>query len=387
MLTFDADGPARAGGRRGRARVRYLPGAVNPEGSVSIIDLSRGVASARVRTADFPCFWKAALVARGVRVFAPGATAAQDLEPEYITINGRTAWVTLQEANAVAVVDVPSAMVQRSSRSVSRITRSRSRARRERPRHVAIFLHSTLRAGRCSGCTSRTRSRVSASAGSSSWSRRTKATRARATTSRASTRRSGWVPALTRWIRGVPERGGAQDEFDTGAAEVANASGDPDGDGDFDRPGLRGRSFSIWTSQGSRSRTAARFRAFPCGPANATRRSSTRTTTGTPRSTEATTRAPSPRCRGRHGRRARYAFIGLERLGGIIAYDVTNPRHRPSRPTPTLAALDGAEEVTSVPRASSSSRRKTARTASRWVLVGNEVSRTVSVFEVEKARP
>ena len=87
----------------------YEPGAVDPEGSVSVIDLSRGVARARVRTADFQGFSKEELLARGVRVFGPGATAAQDLEPEYITLHGRTAWVTLQEANAVAVLELPTA--------------------------------------------------------------------------------------------------------------------------------------------------------------------------------------------------------------------------------------------------------------------------------------
>jgi LPXTG-motif cell wall-anchored protein len=48
------------------------------------------------------------LLAENVRVFFPGATAAQDLEPEYITTNaaGTRAYVTLQEANAIAIVDL-----------------------------------------------------------------------------------------------------------------------------------------------------------------------------------------------------------------------------------------------------------------------------------------
>ena len=44
---------ARAGGER-RRTVDYLPGSVNPEGSVSIIDLGQGVASASVRTRRLP---------------------------------------------------------------------------------------------------------------------------------------------------------------------------------------------------------------------------------------------------------------------------------------------------------------------------------------------
>jgi hypothetical protein len=49
-----------------------------------------------------------ALLPDGVRIFGPNATPAQDLEPEYIAVrdDGRTAWVTLQENNAVAKLDL-----------------------------------------------------------------------------------------------------------------------------------------------------------------------------------------------------------------------------------------------------------------------------------------
>ena len=77
-------------------------------GTVSMIDVSNGAASATVTTLDFSSFDKTALLAEGVRVFFPGSTAAQDLEPEYITTNaaGTRAYVTLQEANAIAIVDL-----------------------------------------------------------------------------------------------------------------------------------------------------------------------------------------------------------------------------------------------------------------------------------------
>ncbi|KGN38272.1 choice-of-anchor I family protein [Knoellia subterranea] len=93
----------------------YCEGQVDPEGSVSVIDLRAGAAKATVRTADFTAYNAQvdALRAEGVRIYGPNASVAQDLEPEYITTstNGKTAWVTLQEANAVATIDVRTARV------------------------------------------------------------------------------------------------------------------------------------------------------------------------------------------------------------------------------------------------------------------------------------
>ena len=77
-------------------------------GTVSLIDVSSGAPNATVTTLDFSSFDKTALLAENVRVFFPGSSAAQDLEPEYITTNadGTRAYVTLQEANAIAIVDL-----------------------------------------------------------------------------------------------------------------------------------------------------------------------------------------------------------------------------------------------------------------------------------------
>ena len=82
--------------------------AVDPPGTVAIIDMSGGAYQATVELLDFSGFDTATLQAAGVRIFWPGSTAAEDLEPEYVTVapNSRTAYVTLQEANAVAVVDL-----------------------------------------------------------------------------------------------------------------------------------------------------------------------------------------------------------------------------------------------------------------------------------------
>ena len=78
-------------------------GTVDPEGTVSVIDVNRSATEISLRTASF----HGVRTSGPVRVVCPGATRAQDFEPEYIAEGDHgDALVTLQEANAVAVLDV-----------------------------------------------------------------------------------------------------------------------------------------------------------------------------------------------------------------------------------------------------------------------------------------
>ena len=80
----------------------------DPLGTVSIIVVSgkKPVAT----TLDFKDFADraGAIVFQGGRIFGPKSTVAQDLEPEYITssADSKYAYVTLQENNAIATVDL-----------------------------------------------------------------------------------------------------------------------------------------------------------------------------------------------------------------------------------------------------------------------------------------
>ncbi|XQQ06391.1 MAG: choice-of-anchor I family protein [Leptolyngbya sp. IPPAS B-1204] len=115
MLTFTPDGQKVLVANEGEPSSYNQPNSIDPVGSVSVIDLTKGVTNATVATAGFESFnaQKADLQAKGVRIFGPNATVAQDLEPEYITVtaDGKTAYVTLQENNALAVVDIATAQV------------------------------------------------------------------------------------------------------------------------------------------------------------------------------------------------------------------------------------------------------------------------------------
>jgi DNA-binding beta-propeller fold protein YncE len=111
MLTFTPDGKTVLTANEGEPSDDYQ---TDPEGSISIIDISKP-ASMVVRTAGFGAFngKEAELRAKGVRIYGPGASASKDLEPEYIALSadGKTAWVTLQENNALAKVDIATATV------------------------------------------------------------------------------------------------------------------------------------------------------------------------------------------------------------------------------------------------------------------------------------
>ncbi len=87
----------------------YGLGCTDPEGSVSVIDVLPMKPVLPVHTIGF----NGVTVPAGVRIFGPGASAAQDLEPEYIAVSedGSTAWVSLQENNAIARLDLNSLAV------------------------------------------------------------------------------------------------------------------------------------------------------------------------------------------------------------------------------------------------------------------------------------
>ena len=115
MITFTADGSKLLVTNEGEPSENY---AIDPEGSISIIDVSGNIASldnSKVTTANFTAFngQKETLTAAGVRLFGLNATVAQDLEPEYIAVSpdGKTAFVTLQENNAFAVLDIATASI------------------------------------------------------------------------------------------------------------------------------------------------------------------------------------------------------------------------------------------------------------------------------------
>jgi len=110
MITFNRDFTKILTANEGEPNADYT---IDPEGSVSIVDLTPGYASltnSNVTTVGFTAFngQEVALRAQGIRVFTTSATVAQDLEPEYIAISedNTKAYITLQENNALVTIDL-----------------------------------------------------------------------------------------------------------------------------------------------------------------------------------------------------------------------------------------------------------------------------------------
>lgn len=104
MVTFSPDGKWILTANEGEPATDY---SADPVGSVSLINVTDNYT---VTTLDFSGFAprQAALALKGFRIFGPGAGFAQHVEPEYITVapDSKTAWVTLQENNGIAKIDL-----------------------------------------------------------------------------------------------------------------------------------------------------------------------------------------------------------------------------------------------------------------------------------------
>ena len=114
MVTFTPDGKYILTANEGEPNDAYT---IDPEGSVTIVDMTSGAANATSTHARFTAFnaQAATLKAKGVRLFDNfnTPTVAEDLEPEYIAVNrtSDTAVIGLQENNAVAVLHIPSGLI------------------------------------------------------------------------------------------------------------------------------------------------------------------------------------------------------------------------------------------------------------------------------------
>ncbi len=385
-LTFTPDGTKVIVSNEGELNDDYPD--TDPEGSVSIIDLT----DFSVTTANFD----GVSIPDNVRLFGPNAdNPSQNLEPEFVTVSqdSTKAYVTLQENNAIAVVDIASGQVEKviglgfkdysvppnaldasDEDGAINITNYDNLFGMYQPDGIASYI--------VDGQTYLVTANEGDSRDFDFFSEEVR------------------VGDLLLDPEAFPNAEELQKDDNLGRLKVTNTLGDTDGDGDFDELyTFGGRSFSIWDTDGElifdsgdafEQITAEFFPEFF--------NSDDEINLFDDRSDD---KGPEPQAvtiAELFGRTI--AFLGLERIGGIISYDITDPFNpffldyvnnrdfsvdfnldEEGDPDPTdeqLAAVGdlGVEGLLFIAA-------KDSPNGNPLVVTANETSGTLSVFEVE----
>lgn len=373
MVTFTPDGLRALTADEGEPNSYGQGNSVDPEGSVSIIDLSGGVAAATVQIAGFTSFngQLAALRAAGVRIYGPGATVAQDLEPEYIAVDpdGLTARVTLQENNAIAILNIATATFTSIQPLGLKNHNTVGNGLDANDQNGGINIQPWPVFGMY-----QPDAIVPFTVGSQTYYITANEGDSRAYTGFNEEIRvgaGGYVldPAA------FPNAAVLKANSNLGRLQLTNATGDTDGDGDFDQiHALGARSFSIWASNGNQ--------VFDSGDQleqiTAAKSPTLFNSDGTTGSFDGRSDNKGPEPEGVaigtiNG--ITYAFIGLERTGDVAVYDVTNPAAPVFVQYMNTAEDLGVEGLVFVPATSSP-------TGNALLISTAEVSRTTTVYEI-----
>jgi len=378
MVTFTPDGRKVLVANEGEPAPDYVR---DPEGSVSIIDVSKygGFAVHTVRFLS-----TTPLVNRSsIRVFGPGATLAQDLEPEYITVSedSKTAWVTLQENNAIAVLDLRrerfTAVVGLGFKNHDAPGNGLDASDKDGALNIqrwpvfGMYQPDAIASFRVRG---RTYLLTANEGDAREWGSYKEEARIKDLLAAGKIDPASPVAAL-----------GADAQL--GRLTVTTATGDTDGDGDLDQVYAFGsRSFSVWSADVDQvydSGEEVERRASEAYPAfyNADQ-------TAPPGvDSRSDNKGPEPEgvavgeVRGRT-----YGFIGLERMGGVLVYDLSRPRaprfvqyvnnRNFSAATPAEAGDLGPEGLLFIPACDSP-------TGKPLLVVSNEISGTGTLYSIQ----
>ncbi len=383
MLTFTPDGRYVVVANEGEPNDDYT---VDPQGSVSIID----VATRTARTANFSAFngREAELRAQGVRLFGPGATAAQDLEPEYVAISpdSSTAYVSLQENNAIAVVDIASATVTAvqplgyknhlltdngfgSGNKLDASDRDSAIAISNWPL-FGMYQPDAIAAYEAAGSTYLVTANEGDARDYGGYSEESR------------------IKSLTLDPARFPDAATLQTDAQLGRLNVTTALGDTDGDGDFDALYSFGsRSFSIRRADGSLVWDSGDFFERHIAQNHPDSFNSDHAENDS-RDSRSDNKGPEPEALAlAHIGDKTFAFIGMERDSGLFVYDITDPAApqflqylnlRDFAATDmTLAGDLGPEGLVFVPAAESPN-------GEPLLLVANEVSGTLTLYRIQQ---
>ncbi|BDH60747.1 hypothetical protein MTP04_08770 [Lysinibacillus sp. PLM2] len=110
-ITFSPDGSKVLTANEGEPRDGYGEGIIDPQGTISVIDVTDGFTNLTAENVTFEAFdtaeKRAELIENQV-ILKKGSNPSVDLEPEYIVVSedSKQAYVALQENNAIAKIDL-----------------------------------------------------------------------------------------------------------------------------------------------------------------------------------------------------------------------------------------------------------------------------------------
>ncbi len=383
MIVFTNDGNKVLTANEGQPKSDY---SVDPEGSVSIVDISGGVAAvtqANVTTAGFAGYNNdtVALRAAGLRIFGGNfPSVAKDMEPEYITFSedGLTAYVACQENNAIVTINIATSTVTAIrplgtknhglTRNALDINDQGGVVEIANWPVKGVYMPDAIASYSIAGQTYLVTANEGDARDYSAYSE----------VIRASTPSYVLDPTVFPYADAL--------KANIGRLNITTASGDTDGDGDFDEIHAYGsRSISIWNATTGAlvwdsgddmelitSKHSVYGAIFNASNANNTLKNRSDDKGPEP---EGVTIAEI------NGRT--FAFIALERIGGCMVYDVTDPAkpvYVDYKNTRTVAAFGGDNGSEGIIYISATN----SPTGNAIVILANEVSSTLSFFTIDQ---
>ncbi|OUL62459.1 choice-of-anchor I family protein [Flavobacterium sp. AJR] len=378
MITFSPDGKKVMTANEGQPNLDYT---VDPEGSVSIIDISGGITAlnqSNVTTLLFTAYnaQEATLIASGVRKLKLTSTLSQDLEPEYVTINSdsKKAWVTLQENNAIAEIDLTNNTITDIwALGTKDISIPRNGFDVSDNNGEVLIANWPIKAfylpdGVANYTVGANTYLVTANEGDEKeYTDFVERTTVGATNLDATI---------------FPNAAVLKQPYNLGRFRTTNLNGNLDGDAEFEEINCVGtRSFSIFnaTTKQIVFDSGDDFEMYTASNLpllfNADHESNTAKTRSRAKGPE-----PEGITTAKIGSET-FAFISLERVGGVMVYNVTDPNnakfveYKNSRSTSAYAGDHGPEGITYIAPENSP-------TGKGYILVANEISGTITIFEV-----
>jgi len=379
MITFNHAGTKVFTANEGEPNDSYT---TDPDGSVSIVDISGGIAAlsqTNVAHITFTVYngQEASLKAQGIRIYGLGASASKDLEPEYISIakDDSKAWVTLQENNAIVEINLSNNSINYikslGTKNHNALNTGLDASNMTKGVNIAnfpikgLYLPDAIASYTVGGINYL----VTANEGD-----------ARAYTGFSEEKR---ISAATLDPTKFPNAADLQNNYVLGRLNITDKLGDTDNDGDLDTLYAYGaRSFSIWNANtgnlvydsGDQLELITSTNSFSLmfNASNTTISKKDRSDDKGPEAEGVAIGAIGTNT---------FAFIALERIGGIMVYDITNPAapvyvtYVNNRNLISNGPDRGAEGIIFIPQSQSPN-------GQHLVIAANEISSSLSIYGI-----